>query len=192
MEHSHRGVEFAADRPQQRLGNKSMALASGTTDDRYGPTRRDVVTALAATVLSMSPISLSGLIHEPRKGDVIMAQTVETLLRENIHGVFSEPDTEKRHKAIARLWAEDGVFIDHDARYEGHSGIALAADGLAKKFPNFIFTERGEIMAFHGVGKLDWGFGPAGAEAVITGIDVLVIKGDKIGALYTFVDPLKK
>jgi hypothetical protein len=121
-----------------------------------------------------------------------MAQTVETLLRENIHGVFSEPDTKKRHKAIARLWAEDGVFIDHNARYEGHSGIALATDGLAKKFPNFVFTERGEIMALHGVGKLDWGFGPAGEEAVITGIDVLVIKGDKIGAIYTFLDPPKK
>ena len=169
-----------------------MALASGTTDDRYRPTRRDVVTALAATALSMSPTSLSGLVHEQREGDVHMAQTVETLLRENIHGVFSEPDTEKRHKAIARLWAEDGVFIDHDARYEGHLGIALAADGLAKKFPNFVFTERGEIMAFHGIGKLDWGYGPAGAEAVITGIDVLVIKGDKIGALDTFLDPPKK
>jgi hypothetical protein len=121
-----------------------------------------------------------------------MAQTVETLLRENIHGVFSEPDTEKRHNNIARLWAEDGVFIDPDTRYEGHSGIALAADGLAKKFPNFIFTERGEIVAYHGVGKLDWGFGPAGAEAVITGSDVLVMKGDKIVALYAFVDPPKK
>ena len=169
-----------------------MVPASDTTDGRYRSTRRDVVTALAATALSMSPISLSGLIHEQREGDVHMAQTVETLLRENLHGVFSEPDTEKRHKAIARLWAEDGVFIDHDARYEGHSGIALAADGLAKKFPSFIFTERGEIQAFHGVGRLDWGFGPAGAEPVITGIDVLVMKGDKIGALYTFLDPPKK
>lgn len=192
MEHTHRGMGFTADRPQRRLGDKRMVLASGTTDGRYGLTRRDVVTALAATTLSMSPIAVWGLIHEQREGNVHMAQTVETLLRENVHGVFSEPDTEKRHKAIARLWAEDGVFIDHDARYEGHSGIALAADGLAKKFPNWVFTERGEIQAFHGVGKLDWGFGPAGAEAVITGIDVLVIKGDKIGALYTFLDPPKK
>lgn len=169
-----------------------MALASGTTDVRYGPTRRDVVTALAATTLSISPVSLSGFINQQREGDVHMAETVETLLRENVHGVFSEPDSEKRHKAIARLWAEDGLFIDHDARYEGHSGVALAADGLAKKFPNWVFTERGEIQAFHGVGKLDWGFGPPGGEAVITGIDVLVIKGDKIGAIYTFLDPPKK
>jgi hypothetical protein len=131
-------------------------------------------------------------IQEQREGDVQMAQTVETLLRANIHGVFSEPDAEKRHKAIARLWAEDGVFVDHNARYEGHSGIAHAADGLAKKFPNFIFTERGEIIAIPGAGKLNWGFGPAGAEPVITGSDVLVIKDDKIGAIYTFLDPPKK
>lgn len=168
-----------------------MALASDT-DDRYRATRRDVVTALAATALSMSPIPVLGLIHEQREGDVQMAQTVETLLRENIHGVFSESDTERRHKAIARLWAEDGVFIDHDGRYEGHSGVARAADGLAKKFPNWVFTERGEPNVVHGVGKLDWGFGPAGAEAVITGSDVLVIKGDKVGAIYTFLDPPKK
>jgi hypothetical protein len=121
-----------------------------------------------------------------------MAQTVETLLRENIHGVFGEPDAVKRRKNITRLWAEDGVFIDPDSRFEGHSGVALAAEGVVKKFPNFVFTELGEIVAYHGIGKLDWGFGPAGAEPVVTGSDVLVMKGDKIGAVYTFVNPPKK
>jgi len=150
------------------------------------------VTAVAATALSISPISVLGLIHEQREGDIHMAQTIETLLRENIHGVFGEPDAEKRNKAIARLWADDGVFVDHNDRYEGHARIALAADGLAKKFPNFIFTERGEIVAIPGAGKLNWGFGPEGAEPVITGSDVLVITDDKIGAIYTFLDPPKK
>ena len=150
------------------------------------------MTAVAATALSISPISVFGLIHEQREGDIHMAQTIETLLRENIHGVFGEPDAEKRNKAIARLWADDGVFVDHNDRYEGHARIALAADGLAKKFPNFIFTERGEIVAIPGAGKLNWGFGPAGAEPVITGSDVLVITDDKIGAIYTFLDPPKK
>jgi len=165
---------------------------NGTADDRYRPTRRDVVTAVAATALSISPISVLGLIHEQREGDIHMAQTIETLLRENIHGVFGEPDAEKRNKAIVRLWVDDGVFVDHNDRYEGHARIALAADRLAKKFPNFIFTERGEIVAIPGAGKLNWGFGPAGAEPVITGSDVLVITDDKIGAIYTFLDPPKK
>lgn len=120
-----------------------------------------------------------------------MAQATETLLRENIHGVFGESDAEKRRKNIARLWAEDGVFIDPDGRYEGHAGVARAAEGVAKRFPGFIFTDY-KIQAYNGIGKLDWGFGPAGAEPVITGSDVLVVKGDKIGALYTFIDPPKK
>ena len=81
------------------------------------------------------------------------------------------------------------MFIDPESRYEGHAGIARAAEGVVKRFPTFVFTERADIQAYNGVGKLDWGFGPAGAEAVITGSDVLVMKGDKIGALYTFIDP---
>jgi SnoaL-like domain len=121
-----------------------------------------------------------------------MAQTVETLIRENIHGVFGEHDAQKRRTKIASLWAEDGVFIDPEARYEGHSGIERAAAGLIEKFPTFTFTERAEVQSNDGVAKLDWGFGPAEKDAVITGCDVLVMKGDKIGALYTFVDPPKK
>jgi len=169
-----------------------MTPVSSTSDNRYRPTRRNVLTALVATAFSTTSVPVWGLIREQREGEVHMAQTIETLLRENIHGVFSETDAQKRRANIARLWAEDGVFVDHNSRYEGHSGIELAAGGLTKKFPNFIFTERGEIQVYNGVGKLDWGFGPAGAEAVITGIDVLVPKGDKIGALYTFIDPPKK
>ena len=56
-----------------------------------------------------------------------MARTIETLLRENLHGVFGEHDIQKRQSNIARLWAEDGVFVDHNSRYEGHSSIDLAA-----------------------------------------------------------------
>ena len=118
-----------------------------------------------------------------------MTQTVETLLRENMHGVFGERDAQKRRNNISRLWAEDGVFIDHNFRYEGHSRIGDAAAALVEKFPDFVFTDSAEIQAFNGVGKLDWGFGPAGKEAKITGIDVLVTKGEKIAAVYTFLDP---
>ena len=117
-----------------------------------------------------------------------MARIIETLLRENLHGVFGEHDIRKRQSNIARLWAEDGVFVDHNSSYEGHSNVDQAASKVVERFPNFVFTERGEPQAFNGVGRLDWGFGPAGKEAVITGIDVLVLKGDKIGAVYTFLN----
>jgi hypothetical protein len=120
-----------------------------------------------------------------------MAQTIEALLRGNLHGVFGEHDPQKRRHNIARLWAEDGVFIDQTGRYEGHSGVDGAVASLVEKIPSFVFIERA-LQAFNGVGKIDWGSGPAGEEPVVTGSNVLVTKGDKIGALYTFVDPPKK
>src|SRR5579859_6043355 len=170
-----------------------MALASSTSRDRYKPTRRHVVTALFATALLVSPASVAVFVHKQTtsEGEVRMAQ-IESLLHENLHSVFSEHDAQKRRNNIARLWAEDGVFVDHNSRYEGHSGIDHAVAALIEKFPNFTFTERGELQAFNGVGKLDWGFGPAGEKPIITGIDVLVMKRDKIGDLYTFLDPPKK
>jgi hypothetical protein len=152
------------------------------------------MSTLIATALSMRLASGRGLIPNQSTFEEKdhMARTIENLLRENLHGVFEERDAQKRRNNIARLWTEDGVFIDHNSRYEGHSGIDHAAASLIDKFPTFAFTERGEPQAFNGVGKLDWGFGPAGDKAVITGIDVLVMKGEKIGALYTFLDPTKK
>ena len=78
-----------------------------------------------------------------------MAQTVETLLRENIHGVFSEPDAEKRHKAISQdCGLKTACSSITTPGMKGIQVLRLAADGLAKKFPNFIFTERAKFRHF--------------------------------------------
>ena len=122
-----------------------------------------------------------------------MAQTVDTLMRGNIFGVFNERDDQKRRALIASLWAEDGVFIViPEGRYEGHSGVERAAASLIDMFPSFAFTGLGDVQSYSGVGMLRWGYGPTGAEPVRTGFDVLVMNGDKIGAVYVFNDPPKK
>ena len=140
----------------------------------------------------MGSVPVSALMYERQEGDGHMVRTVEELLRENIKGVFSEPDSEKRHKALAELWAEDAIFIDPDMRHEGREAITRVADSVVKRFPNWVYTELGEIVAYHGIGKLDWGYGPAGGEPIIFGSDVLVMKDDKIAALYAFINPRKK
>jgi hypothetical protein len=123
-----------------------------------------------------------------------MPRTAESLVRENIFDIFSEHDPEKRRAKIASLWADDGVFIvvNPPGRYEGHSGVEEAAAGFIAQFPTFTFTLRGEAQAYSGVGMIPWAFGPPGREPIITGIDVLVIKGDKIGAVYVFQDSQPK
>lgn len=121
-----------------------------------------------------------------------ITQTVENLIRENMHGVFGERDPAKRQIKITALWAEDGVFIVPEGRYEGHPGIERAAAGFIEMFPAFTFTELGEVQSYNGIGRLAWGFGPAGAEPAVTGVDVLVMKGEQIGAVYVFRDSPKK
>jgi hypothetical protein len=55
----------------------------------------------------------------------------------------------------------DGIFIDPDGRHTGHVEIDNAVEQLLQRFPDFVFTELGQVDAFHGVGRLAWGFGPA-------------------------------
>ena len=55
-----------------------------------------------------------------------MADTIETLLKRNLHEVFGERDAKKRREAIAQLWTDDCVFIDHSGKIRGrNSGFAF-------------------------------------------------------------------
>ena len=48
-----------------------------------------------------------------------MPDTIESLIKRNLHEVFGERDTQKRREAIAQLWTEDCVFIDHSGKSHG-------------------------------------------------------------------------
>ena len=120
------------------------------------------------------------------------ANVVKDLMKQNLHGVFSERDAVKRRSLIARIWDTKGIFIDPHGRYVGHTAINDAAEQLQHRFPDFAFSELAEGDANSGVGRLPWGFGPPGEPRKLTGIDVLVTSDDgRITALYTFVDAVK-
>jgi hypothetical protein len=117
-----------------------------------------------------------------------MSKMLESLIRENLFSVFGERDAKKRRDVIARIWASDGVFIDHGGRHVGHADLNNAVEKIQQKFPGWVFTERGPLDAFHSIGRLPWNFGPPVAAPAVTGLDVVVTENDKIVALYTFVD----
>ena len=120
------------------------------------------------------------------------ANVVKDLMKQNLLGVFSERDAEKRRSLIARIWEKKGTFIDPHGRYVGHVAINDAAEQLQRRFPDFAFSKLADGDAYSGVGRLPWGFGPAGEPRKITGIDVLVASDDgRITALYTFLDAVK-
>jgi hypothetical protein len=117
-----------------------------------------------------------------------MSASVEYLLKQNLHAVFGERDSDKRRAVIANIWKDDGVFIDSDGPHVGHKAIDEAVENLLRRFPDFVFTELGDIDAFHGNGRLAWGFGPPGMPPKVTGLDVVVVTEDRLSALYTFLD----
>jgi len=115
-------------------------------------------------------------------------QSVDDLLRKNL-GAFGVRDAEKRGTAISRIWEPDGVFVDPDGQHIGPEAIDKAIEHLLLKFPDFVFSELGVPDSHNGIGRLRWGFGPAGRKPAVTGLDVIVSKAGKIEALYTFLDP---
>jgi hypothetical protein len=120
------------------------------------------------------------------------ANVVKDLMKQNLLGVFSELDAEKRRSQIAKIWDAKGIFIDPEGRYVGHTAISDAAEQLQHRFPGFAFSVLADGDAHSGVGRLRWGFGPPGEPRKITGIDVLVASDDgRIISIYTFVDAVK-
>ena len=115
------------------------------------------------------------------------------LMKQNLLGIFSERNTEKRRSVIAKIWEPEGIFIDPEGRWIGHIGINDAVEQLQGRFPNFAFSVLKDGDAYNGVGRLAWGFGPPDEPRKMTGIDVCVASDHgRIAALYTFVDAVKK
>ena len=62
------------------------------------------------------------------------------------------------------------------------------AGDLRATHPHFVYTPHGEPKALHSAGRLAWGSGPPGEQPDYTGLDVITVRGDKIAALYVFLD----
>ena len=117
-----------------------------------------------------------------------MTQTIETLLRRNLHEVFGERDAARRRHAIEAIIAEDIVFYDPHGRSAGRDALDAAVATLQAQFPDFVFTEI-MVQGLEETGRLHWGFGPPGAPPKVTGLDVVLVREGKIAVLYTFLDP---
>jgi hypothetical protein len=108
-------------------------------------------------------------------------QSVDDLLRKNLEA-FGERDAEKRGAAISTLWEPDGIFVDPDGSHIGLEAIDNAIGQLLSKFPDFVFSGLGEPDSHNGIGRLAWGFGPAGEKPAVTGLDVIVTRAGRIAA----------
>jgi SnoaL-like domain len=119
-----------------------------------------------------------------------MSDRIRKLLSRNLQEVFGEGDAGRRREAIAELYTDDCIVDAPPGVFVGHDALDKFAGDLRATHPHFVYTPHGEPQALHNAGRLFWGSGPRGATPDYTGLDVIIVRGDKIAALYVFLDSM--
>jgi hypothetical protein len=113
----------------------------------------------------------------------------EKLMQANLDLVFGERDPTRRIVAIRNIYDENAVLHEPERSARGHEAISQAVTGILEHLPpDFVFTAIRPALGHNGVGRLQWGAGPAGGPLAVTGTDVAHIEGGLIRTLHVFLD----
>ena len=118
-----------------------------------------------------------------------MTERIAELLDRNLQEVFGEGDAARRRAAIEEFYTDDCVVHVADGVLVGHDALDKFAGELRATHPHFVYTPYGEPQALHDGGILAWGSGPKGEPPEYAGLDVVVVRENKIAALYVFLNP---
>jgi SnoaL-like domain len=119
-----------------------------------------------------------------------MDDRIIELLYRNLQEVFGEGDAARRRAAIRDFYTEDCVLYVPPGVFVGHAALDKFAGDLRATHPHFEYTPDGKPQALHNAGRLSWGSGPRGEKPDYTGMDVIIVRDDKIAALYVFLDSM--
>jgi hypothetical protein len=119
-----------------------------------------------------------------------MSDRIRELLNRNLQEVFGEGDAARRRAAIDELYTDDCLLDAPPGVFVGRDALDKFAGDLRATHPHFAYTPHGEPQALHNAGRLAWGSGPRGEAPDYTGLDVIIVRGDKIAALYVFLDSM--
>ena len=117
-----------------------------------------------------------------------MSDTIDTLMTRNLHEVFGEYDGARRRSAIDQLYTEDCIFSDHFGHHVGRAALDAAVARLLEKLPGYVIADRGPAQSLQDSGRVLWRFGPPEEPARITGVDFVIVRDERIAALYVFLD----
>jgi hypothetical protein len=119
-----------------------------------------------------------------------MSDRIHQLLSRNLQEVFGEGDAARRRAAIEKLYTDDCVLYVVPGVFVGHDALDKFAGDLRATHPHFVYTPLGEPQSLCNAGRLAWGSGPLGEKFDYTGLDVIIVRDNKIAALYVFLDSM--
>lgn len=104
---------------------------------------------------------------------------------------------DRREKAVAAAWTEDGSYTDPLADTRGHRGTAGMIAAVREQFPGFTFVHTGTVDGHHDTARFTWELRPAGdgsgpgeeVAAPVAGFDVITLAEDgRIRSVLGFLD----
>lgn len=112
-----------------------------------------------------------------------------TDIRTRYLSCWNETEPVARQLLLAQTWTESAGYTDPLAEVKGLQQIDATIAAVQAQFPGFVFTPVGDVDAHHQQARFSWGLGPAGAEPVIVGSDVVVTDADgRIATVLGFLD----
>jgi hypothetical protein len=111
---------------------------------------------------------------------------LNAILHRNLLGVFNERDAETRLPVLRELYGPESRFSDHDGVAVGPDAIDAKIRTLHARTPGFEFVP-GQFYEVQDLGILEWSAGPAGAEPVVRGTDVVIFRDGYISELFVYL-----
>ena len=102
--------------------------------------------------------------------------------------MWTQSDSTVRRAAIEDLFRPDAQFHDKDGDFVGYEALERFSDSLQSRFPGARFTLT-EITSIGAAIRASWNFGPPERPDAVTGMDFVLLVGDKISQLFAFVEP---
>lgn len=110
-------------------------------------------------------------------------------LRDRYLACWNETDADTRRALLAEHWIGDASYVDPLVDVQGRDAVDAVIADAQQQFPGFVFTAVGDVDPHHDVARFGWGLGPAGAEPIVLGFDVVTTAADgRIERVVGFLD----
>jgi hypothetical protein len=116
---------------------------------------------------------------------------IANLLTRNLQDVFGENDAARRRAAIGEIFTDDCVFYDpKEGAHRGRDEIDRIAGALRSAHPNFRYQPIAEPEEVGNGGRIRWVAGRPGEAPTYAGTDFIIVRDNRIAAVYLFFDKL--
>jgi hypothetical protein len=122
------------------------------------------------------------------KGDDYMSNVNELVV--GYLAAWNERDSKRRRELIAKIWAEDGAYIDAHRRAVGHEGIDSMIAAAQAQCPGYRLQLVSGIEAHNGFVRFSWAAGGSPeAPLYLGGTDFATVATDgRLKSVTGFVD----